>query len=183
MLIDAIDKAPRELRNDLLTELDRRRFDIPELGVRVELAKRTQARWPVVVITSNAERPLSDAFLRRCICFEVEVPGEKKLASIVNTKLKALGMLDGRPGVPDDVASFVKALGASREIPENEQPGIARILDFAVLITDPRRFGYTRLRDMPEELLRTALTALMPSRAAQERAWKVWDQWRKPLTR
>jgi MoxR-like ATPase len=133
----------------------------------------------VVVITSNAERPLSDAFLRRCICFEVEVPGESKLASIIKTKLRALEILDGRSGLPVDVASFVKALSGSREIPDSEQPGIARILDFAVLITDPRRFGYTPLRDMPKELLRTALTALMPSRSAQEHAWVVWDQWRK----
>jgi MoxR-like ATPase len=177
VLIDEIDKAPRELPNDLLIELDRMRFDIPELGIRVSLAD--PQRWPVVVITSNAERPLSDAFLRRCICFEVEVPSQAKLTSIVGTKLRALEVLDDKSTLPADVSGFVERLRISREIPENEQPGTARVLDFAVLIGDPARFGGTSLRDLPEPLLRAALTALMPSRAAQERARKVWDEWRK----
>jgi MoxR-like ATPase len=173
VLLDEIDKAPRELPNDLLIELDRMRFDIPELGVRVSLTD--PLRWPVVIITSNAERPLSDAFLRRCVCYEVEVPGRDKLTAIINAKLRALATLDDKNTVAADVVKFTEKLRQSREIPETQQPGTSRILDFAVLIADPRRFGFRALQDVPAPLLRAALTALMPTRTAQAQALKVWE--------
>ena len=113
VLIDEIDKAPRELPNDLLMELDRMRFAIPEIGVRVSLGDAQ--RWPIVVITSNAERPLSDAFLRRCVCFEVEVPGPDRLQMILASKLTALRVLDDPGQLPSDIVAFVERLRASRD--------------------------------------------------------------------
>ena len=62
LLIDEIDKADLEFPNDLLWELDRMEFYIPETGETVRTKKR-----PIVIITSNAEKELPDAFLRRCI--------------------------------------------------------------------------------------------------------------------
>ena len=62
LLIDEIDKADIEFPNDLLWELDRMEFYIPETGETVKAARR-----PVVIITSNAEKELPDAFLRRCV--------------------------------------------------------------------------------------------------------------------
>ena len=61
LLIDEIDKADLEFPNDLLWELDRMEFYIPETGETVRTKKR-----PIVIITSNAEKELPDAFLRRC---------------------------------------------------------------------------------------------------------------------
>ena len=61
LLIDEIDKADIEFPNDLLTELDRMEFDVYETGERVKAAQR-----PIVIITSNNEKELPDAFLRRC---------------------------------------------------------------------------------------------------------------------
>src|SRR6185295_7674522 len=69
LLIDEIDKADLEFPNDLLRELDEMRFSIIETGEEIVAAHR-----PVVVITSNNEKELPDAFLRRCIFHYIEFP-------------------------------------------------------------------------------------------------------------
>ena len=65
VLIDEIDKAPRDFPNDLLHELDRMEFTVAETGQLVKLEKKEN--HPLVFITSNSERRLPDAFLRRCV--------------------------------------------------------------------------------------------------------------------
>lgn len=73
VLIDEIDKAPRDFVNDLLDELENMRFRIPELG-NVQTPPLPPALRPVVIITSNSERQLPDAFLRRCLYFNIPFP-------------------------------------------------------------------------------------------------------------
>jgi len=78
VLIDEIDKADVEFPNDLLHELDAMSFDIPETGERIGARER-----PVVVITSNNEKELPDAFLRRVVFHFIEFPDEALMAEIV----------------------------------------------------------------------------------------------------
>ncbi|HWQ77979.1 MAG TPA: MoxR family ATPase [Anaerovoracaceae bacterium] len=78
LLIDEIDKADLEFPNDLLWELDKMEFYINETKETV----RTKQR-PIVIITSNAEKELPDAFLRRCIFHYIEFPNAEKMAEIV----------------------------------------------------------------------------------------------------
>ena len=78
LLIDEIDKADIEFPNDLLQELDRMEFHVYETGETI----RAQAR-PVVIITSNNEKELPDAFLRRCFFHYIRFPDAEVLASIV----------------------------------------------------------------------------------------------------
>jgi len=78
LLIDEIDKADIEFPNDLLWELDIMSFDIPETGETITAKHR-----PIVVITSNAEKELPDAFLRRCIFHYIAFPDEELMAEIV----------------------------------------------------------------------------------------------------
>lgn len=78
LLIDEIDKADLEFPNDLLWELDRVEFYIPETGRTVKANHR-----PVVIITSNAEKELPDAFLRRCVFHYIEFPDKELMADIV----------------------------------------------------------------------------------------------------
>jgi len=80
VLIDEIDKAPRDFPNDLLNELDRRAFEVPE--VDPPLRFRATARH-FVLITSNNERRLPMPFLRRCVYAHVEFPDAATLARIV----------------------------------------------------------------------------------------------------
>lgn len=78
LLIDEIDKADLEFPNDLLWELDQMEFYIPETKETVTAKKR-----PVVIITSNAEKELPDAFLRRCIFHFIDFPDEKLMREII----------------------------------------------------------------------------------------------------
>ena len=78
LLIDEIDKADVEFPNDLLNELDEMTFHIPELDEEVVATHR-----PIVIITSNSEKELPDAFLRRCIFHYIEFPDEEMMERIV----------------------------------------------------------------------------------------------------
>src|SRR5207248_1065838 len=78
LLIDEIDKADLEFPNDLLHELDRMRFVVTETGDEVIARER-----PVMVITSNNEKELPDAFLRRCVFHYIEFPDEALMQDIV----------------------------------------------------------------------------------------------------
>jgi MoxR-like ATPase len=78
LLIDEIDKADIEFPNDLLNELDEMSFYIPETNESVVAKHR-----PVTIITSNAEKELPDAFLRRCIFHYIEFPGKEMMDEIV----------------------------------------------------------------------------------------------------
>jgi MoxR-like ATPase len=78
LLIDEIDKADIEFPNDLLNELDEMSFHIHELDEEVRAKHR-----PIVVITSNSEKELPDAFLRRCVFYYIEFPDEEMMETIV----------------------------------------------------------------------------------------------------
>ena len=78
LLIDEVDKADLEFPNDLLHELDRMRFVIGETGDEVVAAQR-----PIVVITSNNEKELPDAFLRRCVFHFIDFPDQELMRRIV----------------------------------------------------------------------------------------------------
>ena len=78
VLIDEIDKADVEFPNDLLHELDVMAFQITETGDSVKAIKR-----PIVIITSNADKELPDAFLRRCIFHYIEFPNESMMRDIL----------------------------------------------------------------------------------------------------
>lgn len=78
LLIDEIDKADLEFPNDLLWELDRMEFYIPETKETIKAVTR-----PVVIITSNAEKELPDAFLRRCIFHYIDFPEPELMEEIV----------------------------------------------------------------------------------------------------
>lgn len=78
LLIDEIDKADLEFPNDLLWELDQMEFYIPETKETIRAKQR-----PIVIITSNAEKELPDAFLRRCVFHYIEFPNQQQMEQIV----------------------------------------------------------------------------------------------------
>jgi len=85
LLIDEIDKADIEFPNDLLWELDRMEFYIPETKETVKASRR-----PLVIITSNAEKELPDAFLRRCIFHYIDFPDAEMMERIVRVHFDRL---------------------------------------------------------------------------------------------
>jgi MoxR-like ATPase len=87
-LIDEIDKADIDFPNDLLLELDQRRFTVEETG---QVVKARVA--PIVIITSNDEKDLPDAFLRRCLFHYVEFPRPDRLMQIVQSRFPEASLL------------------------------------------------------------------------------------------
>ena len=85
LLIDEIDKADIEFPNDLLHELDQMAFDVYETGQTIKAKQR-----PIVIITSNNEKELPDAFLRRCFFHYIRFPDKEALAQIVDVHLPDL---------------------------------------------------------------------------------------------
>ena len=85
LLIDEIDKADLEFPNDLLWELDKMEFYIHETKETIKAKER-----PIVIITSNAEKELPDAFLRRCIFHYITFPDREQMTEIVNAHFENL---------------------------------------------------------------------------------------------
>jgi MoxR-like ATPase len=143
LLIDEIDKADVEFPNDLLHELDRMSFYIPETDRKVDAAQR-----PVVVITSNSEKELPDAFLRRCVFHYIDFPDAALMARIVGVhfqqlpgsllkasldsfyKLREIDGLRKRPSTSEliDWIAALLAHGVDEAILEKEVPFIGVLL-------------------------------------------------------
>ena len=134
LLIDEIDKADIEFPNDLLQELDRMEFYVHETKETIVAAER-----PIVVITSNNEKELPDAFLRRCFFHYIRFPDPDTMAEIVHVHYPDLKKLILR-----------EALGAFYEVREvpglKKKPSTSELLDWIKLLV---------AEDIPPEALRT----------------------------
>ncbi|MCQ2546157.1 MAG: MoxR family ATPase [Clostridia bacterium] len=118
LLIDEIDKADLEFPNDLLWELDKMEFYINETKETVKTKHR-----PIVIITSNAEKELPDAFLRRCIFHYIEFPDEEKMEEIINVHY---GNIDRKL-----VANALEAFYKIREMKDlQKRPSTSELLDW-----------------------------------------------------
>ena len=118
LLIDEIDKADLEFPNDLLWELDRMEFYIPETKELVKARHR-----PVTIITSNAEKELPDAFLRRCVFFYIPFPEAPQLEEIVRLHV---------PDLENELLQqAMRAFYRLRELPEVEKkPSTSELIDW-----------------------------------------------------
>lgn len=146
VLIDEVDKAPRDFPNDLLNELDRMRFEVPELKLE-ERVKVAQVR-PVVIITSNTERQLPLPFLRRCVFCHIPFPDKKKLLQIVQERLGPLH-LDGSV-VEAAIDKFQQVRQVARL---TKKPATGELLSWLVAIKiqglEVAALTQGRLKDLP----------------------------------
>ncbi len=132
LLIDEIDKADIEFPNDLLQELDRMEFFVYETGETVKAEKR-----PIVIISSNNEKELPDAFLRRCFFHYIKFPDPETMTEIVEVHF---------PGIKKRlVADALKIFYEVREVPGlKKKPSTSELLDWLKLLLS---------EDVPEEVL------------------------------
>jgi MoxR-like ATPase len=125
VLIDEVDKAPRDFPNDILNAIDHCEFSLPELANEREVTTlrcREDCR-PLIAFTSNGEKLLPDAFLRRCIYFEIPPPDEASLQAIVWTQHPALH--DHSPLITAAIRCFT-AIGERAQ----RAPSIAELLNW-----------------------------------------------------
>ncbi|NMW31383.1 MoxR family ATPase [Altererythrobacter sp. RZ02] len=132
LLIDEIDKADIEFPNDLLQELDRMSFDVYETQERVAAKER-----PIVVITSNNEKELPDAFLRRCFFHYIKFPDRDTMRSIIEVHY---------PGIQKTLVSkAMEMFYEIREVPGlKKKPSTSELLDWLKLLLN---------EDMPLDVL------------------------------
>jgi MoxR-like ATPase len=122
LLIDEIDKADIEFPNDLLLELDRMEFTVVETGEHVVARQR-----PVVIITSNNEKELPDAFLRRCFFHYIKFPDADTLAEIVTVHFPDLK--------PRLLKAALEAFFELRDAPGlRKPPSTSELLDWIKLL-------------------------------------------------
>ena len=134
LLIDEIDKADIEFPNDLLLELDRMEFFVYETGERVVARHR-----PIVVITSNNEKELPDAFLRRCFFHYIQFPDKATMEAIINVHFPDLK----KNLLRDSLEVFFDL----REVPGlKKKPSTSELLDWIKLLV---------AEDIPVEALRS----------------------------
>jgi len=132
LLIDEIDKADIEFPNDLLQELDRMAFHVYETGETIAAKER-----PVVVITSNNEKELPDAFLRRCFFHYIKFPDRETMQAIIDVHF---------PGIQKVlVKRAMEIFYELREVPGlKKKPSTSELLDWLKLIL---------AEDMPLDIL------------------------------
>ena len=141
LLIDEIDKADIEFPNDLLLELDRMEFHVYETGQTVRAEKR-----PIVIITSNNEKELPDAFLRRCFFHYIRFPDRETMEQIVDVHF---------PGIKQRlVEEALRIFFEVREAPGlKKKPSTSELLDWLKLLLN-EDIGAETLRERdPRKLI------------------------------
>jgi MoxR-like ATPase len=137
LLIDEVDKADLEFPNDLLHELDRMRFSVFETGDEIVAHER-----PVVIITSNNEKELPDAFLRRCVFHFIDFPDPELMKRIVRVHHPTID----QELVDQAVVKFYEL----REVPRlRKRPSTSELIDWIAVLRSAGVGGERFVRELP----------------------------------
>jgi len=141
LLIDEIDKADIEFPNDLLQELDRMEFNVYETGETVSAKTR-----PIVIITSNNEKELPDAFLRRCFFHFIKFPDDETMRQIVEVHF---------PGLKSRLVSeALRIFYELRDVPGiKKKPSTSELLDWLKLLLNEDISAETLRESDPRKLI------------------------------
>ncbi len=168
VLIDEIDKAPRDLPNDLLLELDRMAFKVKETDDEFEANPEYR---PIVIITSNTEKNLPSAFLRRCVYFHIDFPGKETLVDIVTSRLfrdgnatadeKPVLDADTEKKVNDAVDLFLKV--RSKEVDLRKKPATAELINWLRVVLDrfPNGSDHTQYSTEEAHFIKSSFAVLV----------------------
>jgi len=165
VLIDEIDKAPRDFPNDILNEVEQMYFRIPELdNVKIEADINMR---PILIMTSNSEKHLPDAFLRRCIYYDIPFPDDDRLKEIIE---KHLGELQS--------PLLKEALGFFKELRENQQlrkkPSTAELLNWLVVLRNLFPKSDNPLQEYPQRVSLT-LSSVVKTKVDQDKAKEAFE--------
>ncbi|MBS0511268.1 MAG: MoxR family ATPase [Proteobacteria bacterium] len=155
VLIDEIDKAPSDFPNDALNEIERHYFRVREVAGGLEIHAASRQR-PIVVITSNSEKQLPDAFLRRCVFYHLQPITRERMQAITLRRLAALKVESG-PMLDKALELFFALRSPAYDL--RKPPSTAEFLAFvSALALDPAARSATGL---PPELARRVLATLV----------------------
>jgi MoxR-like ATPase len=188
VLIDEIDKAPRDMPNDILNEIERMEFRIPELffddPIKLETEEDKRHR-PIVVITSNAERELPEAFLRRCLYYHLTMPHFKEEVDKTNSnEVTVEGIVASRFGdqFDDKQALLNEALSLFRFLREDRdhllqrKPSLAEFLDWLRYLGNN---GDATLLTKRSDFLISLQATLLKTQGDQQKIEEYIEKWKK----
>jgi len=169
VLIDEVDKAPRDFPNDILNELEYLHFSVPELGSDVITANPEYR--PIVIITSNSEKDLPDAFLRRCIYYNLPFPDRKILQNII---LARLGEFSGShsPLLSSALDLFFRLRDQGSHL--RKKPATVELLDWLLAL---RSLPEGSSGALSEPLVTRTLSSLAKTAEDQEKAEEIVKKW------
>jgi MoxR-like ATPase len=171
VLIDEVDKAPRDFPNDILNELEYLHFSIPELGSDV-ISADAEYR-PIVIITSNSEKDLPDAFLRRCIYYNLPFPDRRILQNIVMARL---GEFSGSNSPLLSFALDLFFMLRDQASQMRKKPATVELLDWLLVL---RSLPEAKSGLLTEALVDKTLSSLAKTAEDQERAGGAIKRWFK----
>lgn len=133
VLLDEIDKAPRDLPNDVLAAIEDMSFSVDEIGKKCRTDRKNR---PVVILTSNSEKNLPDPFLRRVVYFHIDFPNESEMAKIVGRKIQTMQ--------PEEMELALVHFYKLRELALRKKPATAELLLWISLLKK-RNFDFMSL--------------------------------------
>lgn len=178
VLIDEIDKAPRDFPNDLLNEVDNMYFKVPELGLMDEPIRAPHDMRPILVITSNSEKHLPDAFLRRCIYYNIPFPNKERLVEIVESRIERFKNSTGngsRARLMNEALDFFSILRGLDDL-LRKKPATAELLGWLTYLTERGAKPDDAIRKH-EQIVRQSLSTLVKSAEDQELAKSELEKW------
>ncbi|MDX2302209.1 MAG: MoxR family ATPase [Microscillaceae bacterium] len=163
LLIDEIDKADIEFPNDLLLELDRMEFYVYELQKTIQAQKR-----PIVIITSNNEKELPDAFLRRCFFYYISFPEPATMQEIIQVHY---------PNLAEDLMdSAMKVFYKIREVKGlKKKPSTSELIDWIKLL----KYGQIDPKELDDTDLVTKMPPYAGSLIKNEQDYALFERMRR----
>jgi MoxR-like ATPase len=155
VLIDEIDKAPRDLPNDILNEIEHLSFTVKETGRTFTIE---QAYRPILVLTSNSEKNLPDAFLRRCVFYHIEFPDSQALTRIIQSRLK---LSEGF--TPQMLEHAVQHFETIRQLALKKRPATAELLSW-IRVLERMQIDVSNLKPGEAEALAFTYSILAKSK-------------------
>jgi MoxR-like ATPase len=171
VLLDELDKAPRDLPNDVLAAIEDLEFQVPEIG---KSFRTTAENRPIIVLTSNSEKNLPDPFLRRVVYYHIPFPDADALLSILHSKVAGFSQEQLKP----IVAHFEK-IRTDRNLKLKKLPATAELIYWAMLLKklqfDPALLASGKRASAKERLLlQTSYSVLAKTREDLE-AMREWE--------
>lgn len=155
VLIDEIDKAPRDFPNDILTEIENYHFTVKETG---KIIRKNPNHKIIVILTSNSEKNLPEAFLRRCVFFHIPFPDKNKLVEIAEQHLGEKSIYANE--------EFIKYFIGLRDAIAKKQPSTAemiawlRILEIENFVKKDSKIDFKNLTEKQKSILKISYSIL-----------------------
>lgn len=155
VLVDEIDKAPRDLPNDILNEVEQLSFIVKETG---RVFRAQPELRPILILSSNSEKNLPDAFLRRCVFYHIAFPEQARLKEIVQRRLRLTPAF-----TPDMLDHALEHFLEVRELSLKKRPATAELLSW-IRVLDKLQIDVNDLRPGQAEAIALTYAILAKSK-------------------